>query len=77
MWRDAGWVQGTFQTGLLEKSITAQFSSSYCDPLRGLGTQMSEIPFLPRRSSRPNRTIYVTAIIQRHKCYYRDKNQKN
>lgn len=41
---DAGWVQGTFQTGLPDKSCFAgalQLSSVdiYCDPLCGLGTQ--------------------------------------
>lgn len=38
---------------------------------------MHKMPFLPIRSSWPNRKIDVTTVIQRDKCYYRDKNQKN
>lgn len=71
------------QAGLTDEYYCAgalQLSSAdiHHDPLLcSRDTEMNKIPFLPVRSSWPNRKIDVTAVVQRVKCYYKDKNQKN
>lgn len=83
LWMDAGWVPGTFSR---QDSLMNTIVQEHCSSVQqistmilyyALGTQMNKIPFLPVRSSWPNRKIDVTAVVQRVKCYYKDKNQKN